>query len=100
MACEIATERSLAEAFVTKGISDLEDSVMEFVNGRNLATERIRKLYTALTGDEVQKAAFWQEFKKSAERRNGIIHAGVLAGPTEAEKSYKAADDLVAHLNE
>jgi len=53
-----------------------------------------------LTGGEVQKAAFWQEFKKSAERRNGIIHAGVLAGPTEAEKSYKAADDLVAHLNE
>jgi hypothetical protein len=35
---------------------------MEFVNGHNLATEKIRKLYTALTGDEVQKAVFWQKW--------------------------------------
>jgi hypothetical protein len=65
MACDIATERSLTEAFVTKGIPHLEDSVTDFLNGYNLANERLRKFYTALTGDEVQKATFWEGFKES-----------------------------------
>src|SRR5262249_10438345 len=87
MACEIATERSLSEAFKTKGISYLEDSVMEFVSGHNLATNRIRKLYTALTEDHVEKAAFWQECKKSAERRNKIVHSTITVTKAEAEDS-------------
>jgi hypothetical protein len=58
MACEIAAERSFSEAFVTKGIPDhLESAMMRFVNGRNLANGQIQKLYTALTGNEVQNAA-------------------------------------------
>jgi len=96
MACEIATERSLSEAFVTKGLQYLEASVD--LNGYNLANDRVRKLYTALTGDEVQTAAFWQKFKDSAQRRNNIIHGGTIVGKTEAEESYKAAIDLVAYL--
>ncbi len=98
MACEIATERSLSEAFVAKGVQYLEDSVTDFLNGYNLANVRIRKLYTALTGDKLQSAVFWENFKRSAERRNNIIHQGVIVEKTEAEESYKAATDLVAHL--
>jgi hypothetical protein len=89
---------SLSLAFLTKGIPDLEDPVMEFVNGHNLATKKIRKLCRALTGDEVQKTVFWPKFKESAARRNHIIHAGAHAGKAEAEESYKAANDLVTHL--
>jgi hypothetical protein len=98
MACEIATEASLSEAFGKKGIPDLEKSVMEFVNGHNLANERIRKLYTALTGDNVQNEAFWAKFKPSSKRRNDIIHNGLHVGKAEAEESYKVTNDLVAHL--
>ena len=98
MACEIATERSLSEAFVSKGLQHLEDSVIDFLNGYNLANDRIRKLYTALTGDEVQNEPFWTKFKTSAQRRNKIIHAGAIVGKAEAEESYTAARDLVAYL--
>lgn len=99
MACEVATERSLSEAFVRNGLQYLEDSVDELLNGYNLANDRIRKVYTALTGDEVQTAPFWQKFEESAQRRNQIIHRGTTVGKTEAEESYKAAADLIAHLN-
>jgi hypothetical protein len=99
IACEVATERSLSESFVTRGIQYLEDPVTEFLNGYNLANERIRKLYTALTGDQVQNTVFWPKFKESATRRNKIIHEGALAASAEAEESYRAASDLVAHLN-
>jgi hypothetical protein len=99
MACEIATERSLSEAFVAKGLPYLEDLVTEFFNGYNLANDRIRKLYTTLTGDEVEKAIFWQKFKQSAKRRNKIAHTAVTVTEAEAKESHAAAKDLVAHLN-
>ena len=98
IACEIATERSLSEAFVTRGIPYLEDSVTEFLSGYNLANDRLQKLYTALTGDEVEKAGFWQRFKESAARRNKIVHSVIPVTKVEAEKSYTAAQNLIAHL--
>jgi len=98
IACEIAVERSLSEAFVAKGASDLEDSVTEFLSGYNLANDRLRKLYTALTGDQVERTNFWQKFKASATRRNKIAHSAITVTKTEAEESYSAAKNLVAHL--
>jgi len=68
MASEIATERVLSATFSAKGIQYLEESVMEFLNGYNLANNRIRNLYVSLTGKEVHKARFWPKFKESAER--------------------------------
>lgn len=98
MACEIATERTLSEAFGAKGIPDLEDAVTNLFSGNNLANDRIRKLYTALTGDEVEKAPFWQKFKLSAQRRNDIAHSSITVTKSEAEDTYMAARDLVTHL--
>ena len=98
-ACEIATERSLYEAFAAKGLQDLQDWVQSLNYGYNLANDRIRRLYTALTGDEIQKEQpFWSKFKKSADRRNRIVHKGVIVEKPDAEESYKAADELVARL--
>ena len=99
MACEIATERSLSESFTKKGIQYLQEPVLDFLNGYNLANKRVRKLYTALTGDEIQKQAFWKRYTDSAERRNRIMHQGAAAARDEAEESLKAASDLVSHLN-
>jgi hypothetical protein len=98
MACEIAVERSLSESFSRKGIQYLEEPACDLLNGYNLANDRIRKLYSALTGDEIQTQPFWGRFKESATRRNLIIHQGVIVGKAEAEESFKAATDLVANL--
>jgi hypothetical protein len=99
-ACEIATERSLDEAFVAKGIPyHLQDWVKRLNYGYNLGSDRIRRLYTALTGDELQnEQAFWQNFKASVERRNSIVHKGVMVEKADAEASYEAASELLAHL--
>ncbi len=98
IACEIAVERSLSEAFAAKGIQYLEDSVTDFFSGYNLANDRLRKFYAALTGDEVEKTPFWPKFKESATRRNNIMHSGATVTKTEAEDSCLAAENLVAHL--
>ncbi len=98
VACEVATEQRLSEAFVRKGIQYLEGWVENSISGYSLANNRIRELYTALTEDAVQNASFWQDFKKSAKRRNSIIHRGQIVTKADAEESYRAGDRLLMHL--
>jgi hypothetical protein len=98
-ACEIATERSLDNAFLAQGIqSNLQDWVKSLNYGYNLGNNRIRRLYTAVTGHELQKQGFWQKFKASVDRRNSIVHKGVMVEKADAEESYEAARELLAHL--
>lgn len=98
MACEVATERILSQSFASKSIQNLEEPVTELLNGYNLANDKIRKLYTALTGDTIEKQPFWPNFKESAKRRNQIMHRGAIVGKTEAEESFTASSALVTHL--
>ena len=98
MACEIATERTLSESFAKKDIQYLEEPVGALLNGYNITNRRIRILYTALTGDEIQNQPFWQKLVDSGKRRNNIIHKGIQVEKTEAEESYKATSDLITHL--
>jgi hypothetical protein len=98
MACEISAERAMSRAFVEKGLGYLEEPVLAFLSGYNLATDRIRKFYNAITGKPIQDQAFWPDFKASAKRRNGAVHKGTTVTKAEAETSYRAASDLIAYL--
>jgi hypothetical protein len=100
-ACEIATERRLFELLAAKGTQYLEDWVRSALSGGyNLSNDRVRGLYTTLTGDEVQKdQPFWKDFTDSVKRRNDIVHRGNVVEKVHAEESYKTANDLLARLN-
>jgi len=98
MACEVAAERSMAEAFQAKALTYLKDPILAFVNGFNLAPPRIRELYSSLISDEIQNEPFWQVFKTSEVLRNGIVHNGKIVGRSDAEASLTAAIALVTHL--
>jgi hypothetical protein len=98
MACEISAERAISQAFAAKGIGYLEESVLAFLSGYSLANERIRDLYNAVTGNQIQNQFFWSHFKASAKRRNDAVHGGQTITKAEAEASLKAASDLVAYL--
>ena len=98
MACEISAERSISRALKEKGIDFLEQPVEALLPSYNLANDKVKDLYNAVTGSEIQKQPFWQEFKESATRRNKAVHAGKIATKEEAEDSFKAASSLVAHL--
>jgi hypothetical protein len=87
-----------ARAFKAKGIDYLEQPVDDLLPGYNLANERVRNLYNAVTGDEIQKQTFWQQFKESATRRNKAVHQGRIATKAEAEASFNVASGLVAYL--
>jgi hypothetical protein len=103
LACEVATERALSQAFARRGIADVEDAVEAFLNGYSLRNDRNRQLYTALTGDDIAQQPFWPKFTASARRRNDIVHGELPVGhvqQVDAEESFTAASDLVAHLKQ
>lgn len=98
LACEVAIERTLSDAFARKGIQSLEETVADILNGYNLANDKVRKLYSSLTGDEIQERPFWGGFLRSAKRRDNVIRKGLIVGRTDAEESITAASDFLAHL--
>lgn len=98
MACEVVVEQSLHHAFAVRRVADLEEPVTSFLSGFNLANDRIRTLYTALTSDTVQERPFWAAFKASAERRNKAVHGRKQLGRAEAEESVRTAAELVKHV--
>ncbi len=97
-ATEISAESAISRAFEAKRIEYLKDSVHNLLSGYNLANDRVRRFYNAVTGKQIEQQPFWQAFKDSAELRNKVVHKGGVAMEAEAEASYKAASDLIAYL--
>jgi hypothetical protein len=98
MACEVAVERTLSQAFKSRGIENLEDAVTGMMSGYNLGNEKNCKLFIDLTGKAIKSEAFWQKFAESATRRNKAIHEGRIATEQEATESLAATTAFVAYL--
>ncbi len=98
IACEVAVDRAFTKAFAAKGIDYLEESIGAYFSGSAFSQDKNRKLYTALTGDEIQKEPFWEPFTRSVKRRNGIAHKAEIVGKPEAEESLAVAITFVTHL--
>jgi hypothetical protein len=97
-ACEVLTEPALTVAFTKKGVGFLAEPVADLFLSYNLGNEKVRGLYCALTGDEIQKRPFWQSFKALTALRNGVVHRGEPVSPQEARDASQAAADFLAHL--
>ena len=100
MACEIAAERAFDAAYAAKELKSLGEAIDGLMNGHNLANEKHRKLYNALTGTELEKQSFWHRFKNASEKRNSIIHKSGQANKNEAEAALKVATELIMHLKQ
>jgi hypothetical protein len=99
MAAEVAAERVMRAAFEKLSIPALAQPVFDLLSGYNLGNDRVRKLYAALTGDDINARKFWHDFKQSAERRNRVVHEGHRPKAGEAEQSIEAVQALLWHLD-
>ncbi|MGZ4979856.1 MAG: hypothetical protein ACXWE4_00430 [Methylobacter sp.] len=98
MSCEAVAEQAFAAAFKARGAADIEEAVLDLLNGYNLASERNRRLYVALSADNIQEQPFWPAFKASALRRNAIVHRGAEATEAEAHESLDASTAFIRHM--
>jgi hypothetical protein len=101
LACEIIVEQVFTTGFETKKVPDLQESVTALFSGYNLSNERIRNVYIALTGDsKIKDEPFWRKFKKSAARRNRIMHKRHIATEQEAKETLEATGNFIAYLDQ
>jgi len=97
-AAEVFAERTCAAWVTARGI------VAQPVPGipsNNLATPRVRKRYTALTGDPIgEQQSFWQAFVVSRDLRDAFVHGGAAVTREQAEAGCTAVDRLLDHLEQ
>jgi len=101
-ACEVLVEQLLDAQISKVQPESVRDWIADRAKHRNdLSDERDRKLYSALTGDEINAGkGFWQEYTKHGKRRHDVVHAGKAISKEEAMHSYDTVRRVVAHLLE
>jgi hypothetical protein len=98
MACETCAERVFRAYFGGRGVSFLEEAVDDLLPSYNLASEKVRTLYVALTGDPIQQQFFWAEYKVIVTLRNKAVHAGSRIQESQAQMVLRVAKLVVKHL--
>jgi hypothetical protein len=96
-ACEVVVERAMQKAFDAKKIPELDGPIRRF-KPYSLAQDRNRKLYTALTGDDIGQAPFWSSYQKFVELRNKSAHNGESPDKDTTRTALDAAKDFVEHV--
>ena len=98
MACEICTERVLRAYFKSSGASFLEQAVDDLLPSYNLANEKVRSVYSALTKDPIHQQFFWSEYKTLVSIRNKAVHAGTRVQENQYQLVLRVAKLVVKHL--
>jgi hypothetical protein len=97
-ACEVYTEAVITRLIRARGIADLHEAIDSMIPNYNLANERVRRLYDALSSDRIQETEFWQRFKTHVERRHEAAHQGKGLSADVASASCQVAEELIRHL--
>jgi hypothetical protein len=97
-AVEVATSRAISITLRARGLGEIDDAIRHLVQSYDITNRRVRKLYEALTGDNVASEPFWAALVQSANRRNAAVHKGERFTQENAEEGLAAARALVSHL--
>ena len=98
MACKICAERVLRTYFRFKEITFLEKAIEDLLPSYNLANEKVRRVYFALSGDAIHQQYFWTEYKTMVNIRNKAVHAGTRIQQSQAQMVCRIASSVVKHL--
>lgn len=73
-ASEIYTESALKLLFRLKGVASLYEALYNKNHVYDICKEQVRKVYTAISDDRVQKQQFWTKLKEFRELRHKVVH--------------------------
>lgn len=99
-ACETIVARAITLGFQRKKVPELEATFDQFINNYNLANDRVRMLYTALTSDSAihDDQPLWEKFKKAVSCRNDVVHKGIHVEQEDAKQHIEVVERVVRHV--
>ena len=77
----------------------LGDAVLKFVTTVSLGDGRLRRVFTALTGDNPADTTWWADWTKSRGLRHDVAHGGASVTPEQATLAIDSAAAYIAHLS-
>lgn len=98
MACEIKIERVFRAYFKHRALAYVEAAIEDLLPSYNLSSDKVRKLYSSLTGDAIQHEHFWSEYKAMVSLRNKAVHAGARLQESQAQMVTATAERVLRHL--
>lgn len=99
-ACEILTDQVITALIERVEPESLRAWIGERTTQRNhFANKRVRELYSALTGDEINPGeGLWQQYVTHVERRHKVVHRGDAVSKDDATHSYETARQVIDYL--
>jgi hypothetical protein len=97
-ASEMCTEWAITGLFAMRDSHDLASAILGLFMVPDICNDRVRRVYSALSGDNPNQKPFWSQLKSHHDRRNGLVHRGQKSSPTEAEESVAVVEQYVLHV--
>lgn len=108
--CEAFTVWALEELFKKKNAEALwkvlSDEKGKIRRLQDICAGDVNEIYTALSGDPITQAPFWDKLKKHSKRRNALVHpdhTGSTIHPMpsseDSDESFKAVEEYIQHVH-
>ncbi len=98
-AVEVGVETAIDFALQLRDVHDpLREWVGTTVTSWSPTNERVQRLWTALTGDEISKARGWGVYKNGTKKRHAFVHRAAAVSEEQAESFIAAAEQVVGHV--
>ena len=100
-AIEVCTERLITRLLDKRGTSFLAEWIDDSLVNYNIASEKVRKLYEAVSTDKtIAQQPFWSLLQAHVQLRNDIAHQGRFATQTQGQASHDVAWQVVRYLSD
>ncbi len=98
-AVEVGVETAIDFALQLRDVHDpLREWVGTSVTSWSPTNERVQRLWTALTGDEISDAPSWAIYKEGTKQRHAFVHRAAAVSGEQAEDFITAAEQVVNHV--
>jgi hypothetical protein len=97
-ALEVLVASQIGQRLQREPIGELRGYILNGVRKHNLNDEPTQRLWEVLTGDRINMATPWREYKRHLARRNDIVHRGTEVTRADATASTTAVERMIRHI--
>jgi hypothetical protein len=92
---ELISERAFNKIIDSITPNSLQDWLRKSLeDNHNIANEKVRKLYEALSGNLISQESFWSRLQEHNTLRNDVVHSGKIVTSSQAAASLRVVKEV------
>lgn len=97
-AAEQCTEWAITSLCAVRKVKELAEPIRELFASWDICNDKVRGVYSALSGDNPQQKPFWDRLKQLKIRRNRVVHGGEKCSAGDAADSVTVVEAYLLHV--